>query len=150
MRSENPLAIAGSARRCRATSRTIVAFAAELAFAQEALVDLGTLTCTLVEPRAKSGDTDSGGQFRDGRCTFKPGSGPEEIYEAKIEGVSLTPSDGAKTVIWVVKGQPGTTVEPGVLEQLYEGARGSREELDDSVVWRRKCTIGTSPHGRQA
>jgi Protein of unknown function (DUF992) len=106
----------------------LAAFAAALASAQEALVDLGTLTCTLVEPQAKSADTDSGRQFRDGRCTFKPGSGPEEIYEARIEGVSLTPSDGAKTVIWVVKGQPGTTVEPGLLEQLYEGARDSRED----------------------
>lgn len=104
------------------------AFAAGLGLAQETLVDLGTLTCTMMEPQAKTGEIDPGGQYRSGRCTFTPVTGPEEIYEANAEGVSLTPTDGARAVMWVVKGQPGIAVEPGLLEQLYEAARGSRED----------------------
>ena len=30
--------------------------------------------------------------------------------------------------MWVLKGQPGTALEPGLLEQLYETDRGSRED----------------------
>ena len=95
---------------------------------QEALVDLGALTCTLVEPQAKAGEAEQGGQFRYGRCTFKPLKGPEEIYDAKVEGVSLTPTDGAKTVMWVVKGPLATALEPALLEQHYEADRRARDD----------------------
>ena len=90
--------------------------------------EIGMLTCTLVEPEAKPGAPESGGQFRNGRCSFKPLKGPEEVYDAKVEGVSLTPTDGAKAVMWVVKGPPGTALEPGLLEQVFEANRGSRED----------------------
>ena len=90
--------------------------------------EIGTLTCTLVEIQAKPGAPEPGGQFRDGRCSFKPLEGPEEVYDAKVEGISLTPTDGAKTVMWVVKGLQGTPLEPGLLEQHYEADRGSRED----------------------
>src|SRR5688572_24193372 len=117
-------------RAMRCTLAMLTALLAGLtagpAFAQTA--QLGILTCTLVEPEAKPGDSESGGQSRNGRCTFKPIQGPEETYEAKLEGVSLTPTTGAKTVIWVVKGQPSTTLEPALLEQLYEADRKSRDD----------------------
>jgi hypothetical protein len=90
--------------------------------------EFGTLTCTLAEPDAKPGESEPGGQSRNGRCSFKPIKGPEEIYEAKLEGVSLTPTTGAKVVIWVVKGQPSTALEPALLEQLYEADRKSRDD----------------------
>jgi hypothetical protein len=58
--------------------------------------------------------------------------GPEEIHQAKLEGVSLTPTPGAKTVMWAVKGRPTTPLEPALepafLEQLYEADRKSRDD----------------------
>jgi hypothetical protein len=88
------------------------------------------LTCTVVGPEAKphAGEGEAGGLSRTGRCTFKPHDGPEEIYEAKLEGVTLTPTAGVRTVIWVVKGPSSTSLEPALLEQFYEAARNSRDD----------------------
>ena len=113
--------------RCNLATLTglLVGLALTPALAETA--EIGTLTCTLVEIQARPGAPEPGGQFRDGRCSFKPLEGPEEVYDAKVEGISLTPTDGAKTVMWVVKGQQGTSLEPGLLEQHYEADRSSRE-----------------------
>jgi hypothetical protein len=48
--------------------------------------------------------------------------------EVHLFGCCRVRADGAKTVMWVVKGQQGTSLEPGLLEQHYEVDRGSRED----------------------
>ena len=92
-----------------------------LAIAEQADVELGVLTCALAEPpeAAPSNAPTSGGQKREGLCTFKPKKGAEETYAGTFEGVSIS-ADRTRTVIWVVKTISGVaTLGPGVLEQSY-------------------------------
>jgi hypothetical protein len=51
------------------------------------LAEIGVLTCTLGNPIGTSlGEEATGAQTRDGICTFRPKSGTEETYAAKVQG----------------------------------------------------------------
>jgi hypothetical protein len=88
--------------------------------AQQALREIGTLTCSL---EAEAGG--SPGEKAKGRaslCKFRPGdSGAEETYSATLQFIS--PASGepaiAGTVILTVKAPFSAELGPGVLEQAY-------------------------------
>lgn len=85
---------------------------------QEAVIVLGTLTCTMgSEP-----ETNSIGQGRNVLCRFRPGSqGAEETYAGSMQGVGKTQTlFGRGTVMLAVKGPASTVIAPGLLQQAYE------------------------------
>jgi uncharacterized protein DUF992 len=87
--------------------------------AQKADVEIGMLTCTLGQPgEVPTNEASSAGQMRDAFCTFKPKSGADETYAAKVQGVSIS-ADQKGALIWVVKSASGGAAEPGLLQQTY-------------------------------
>ena len=76
--------------RCNLATLTGLLAGLALGPALAETAEIGTLTCTLVELQTKPGAPEPGGQFRNGRCSFTPREGPEEVYDAKVEGISLT------------------------------------------------------------
>jgi hypothetical protein len=97
----------------------VIACCAASAAAQKADVEIGILTCALGEPgAAPPRDATSGAQTRDALCIFKPKSGAEETYAAKVQGVSIS-TDPKAALIWVVKSATGAKVEPGLLQQSF-------------------------------
>jgi Protein of unknown function (DUF992) len=85
---------------------------------QEAVIVLGTLTCSLGgEP-----DTASVGQGRSVLCRFRPGSqGAEETYVGSMQGVGQTKTlFGRGTMMLAVKGPASTALASGLLQQTYE------------------------------
>ena len=97
----------------------VIAWCATSAVAQKADVEIGVLTCALGElGAAPPSDAPSGAQTRDALCTFKPKSGAEETYAAKVQGVSIS-ADQKAALIWVVKSATGATIEPGLLQQSF-------------------------------
>jgi hypothetical protein len=85
---------------------------------QEAVIVLGTLTCSL---GGESG-VKSVGQGRDMLCRFRPGSrGAEETYVGSVQGVGQTKVlFGKGTMMLAVKGPASTDLAPGLLQQAYE------------------------------
>jgi hypothetical protein len=82
--------------------------------------ELGTLSCNLEAPEAAIGSatTSTESQMRDAFCVFKARNGSEEAYVGTVQGVSLS-KDKTTTLIWAVKGEVGTTLMPGLLQQSY-------------------------------
>lgn len=90
-----------------------------LVFADKVDLEIGVLTCALGDPgEPPPNDAPTGAQTRDALCTFKPKSGPEETYAAKVQGVSIS-SERKSALIWVVKSTTGAAIEPGLLEQSF-------------------------------
>lgn len=89
------------------------------AIAEKAYVEIGALTCTLGGPgEALATSASFAGQKRDALCTFRPRSGADETYAAKIQGVGIS-ADQKKTLIWVVQNVFAKIGGAGMLEQSY-------------------------------
>ena len=103
---------------------TALVWAHGVASAQQARMDIGLLTCGLVQGDETPSETDAAPlrQTREVLCAFRPiNSGAEETYTGALRSVGLEKELSEKRVmIWVVKGIPGTAGSPaGLLQQVY-------------------------------
>jgi Protein of unknown function (DUF992) len=97
----------------------VIACCAPSAVAEKVDLEIGVLTCALGDlGEAPPSDAPTGAQTRDALCTFKPKSGAEETYAAKVQGVSIS-ADQKAALIWVVKSATGATIQPGLLQQSF-------------------------------
>lgn len=110
---------------------------------QEAVIALGTLTCSLGgEPDAKSV-----GQGRNVLCRFRPGGqGAEETYVGSLQGVGQTGAlFGRGTVMLTVKGPASTVFTPGLLQQTYEADAATGSSAPAPLVGARNRSIVLQP-----
>jgi hypothetical protein len=91
------------------------------ALAHEARVDIGLLTCNIVQ----ISETDTGeAPAPEGRgvlCTFTPTAGrPEETYYGSVQSISSDNELSAgRAMIWIVMAQSEVDMTPGLLQQVY-------------------------------
>jgi hypothetical protein len=89
------------------------------ASAQQALTQIGLLTCSVTKKSEAEGAPQR--QTREVFCAFRPAnSKPEETYTGTLEVVG--PEEGLseqRAMIWVVKGNRETIRSPGLLQQVY-------------------------------
>jgi len=88
------------------------------AFADDASMEIGVLTCALGEPgQTAAGEAAAEERTRDALCIFRTKMGVEETYAGSVQGVSISP-DRKETLIWVVRTALGVA-EPGALQQVF-------------------------------
>jgi hypothetical protein len=115
MQYRRPLALGllAAAAACAAAGLSFAAQDDTPTAADNRVVVLGTLTCSLV---GSPSDT-----ARNVRCAFLPGDhGPEETYVGAVQGIGKTQLlFGKGTVMLAVKGPASTRLAPGLLTQRY-------------------------------
>ena len=86
--------------------------------AQQAIWELGTLTCSLApEVQHAPGEP---GQGRAALCHFRPGNkGAEETYVGTFQFIGHGNASDSRTVMLVVKAPVSKKIESGLLQQTY-------------------------------
>ena len=88
------------------------------AYAENARVNLGVLTCTLITPAQDAAHKMT--------CGFKPaGTGAEEKYSGTIRESGQDLPSGKVVLIWAVLGAAEGKIRAGILAQRYVKARGT-------------------------
>ena len=111
--------------------------------ADDPLIEIGSLTCTLLGGR----DGSTSGVGRDIVCQFQPGdAGPEEVYVGSLQGVGRAEmlfSKGA--VLLSVKVPASIPVTPGMLAQSYAADAGSSGSASAPLVGDKNKQIVLQP-----
>ncbi len=92
---------------------------ASSAFAENADMEIGVLTCTLAEAGdALASDAPSQERTRDALCVFRAKMGAEESYFGRVQGVTIS-ADHIGTLMWLVRSASGAATDPGALQKIF-------------------------------
>lgn len=114
------------------------------AWAQEARVHVGVLTCTSAD-KAEPGKA-AGIETVQMTCGFKPaGTGVEERYVGSLHQRASAEMAGKRVYVWAVIG-PGTNkVEPGLLAQEYALGTPSGNKAPAALIGAKNQSITLQP-----
>ena len=92
------------------------------ALAHEARVDIGLLTCNIVQISETGGTGEApAAEGRELLCTFTPtASRPEETYIGSVQSIgSDNELSAGRAMIWIVLAPSEVDMTPGLLQQVY-------------------------------